>query len=397
MSKKKKIIFICKAVTLAHMARSRLLADHINHDKYEVIFYRDPHYDHLFKPPVYTVKPLGGITPAEFIKINLESRPVWSRELIDRYLKKDFEIFEEEKPDIVVGDLRHSLQISARKYKIPYVNIMNAHWNPVFFDILPVPDVAARRILGTFIAQKIVNLFYPLFMQPHIKHFKKARKDHGLPALKGKTLHPYFSESDYLIHPDLEELYEPGRIDSQTHFIGPVNWAPHIELPTWWDAVPQDKPIIYINLGSSGDPRFLRGLVERLARHDVTLLVATVDKDIVLPRADNIFSSVYLPGDQACKKADIFICNGGTPSMMQGLAGEAYSIGVCFNIDQLVNMHFLSKAGLGKSFYAAANEIPAIEKLCLSVLDNKPDFSQIAARINNNNPFEKFNKLIDSI
>ena len=49
---------------------------------------------------------------------------------LDRYVEEDLRLIDSFRPDVVVGDFRVSLAISARKARIPYVNVTNAYWSP---------------------------------------------------------------------------------------------------------------------------------------------------------------------------------------------------------------------------------------------------------------------------
>ena len=394
---KKKVVFFCESVTLAHVARSRLIADHIDSKKYDVVFYCDDYYDHLFSSPAYEIKPLHSTPPQKFIEWNLKSQPIWGRARINEYLERDAEILDLEKPDVVIGDMRHTLQISAKKRAIPYINIINGYWSSSRDITLPIPDVLVRRLLGTNLAQRVFEMIKPIVMIPHVTPFKKIRERHGLPPLNRYTLPDIFCECDYIAYLDLPEIVDMDANSKDKWAIGPILWSPEIETPTWWENIPTNKPIVYVNLGSSGDSSLLPKLVERLVKHDITLIVGTADKHLTLSEHDNLYQDTFIPGDKACQIADVCISNGGSPTAMQALASAVYSIGICFNIDQLVNMHTLRKSGLGEYFYPTVAELAKIERACIQAIENKKDLSHQAAIINNNLPYDKFNKMLQSV
>ena len=329
-----KVLFFCESVTLAHVARCRLLADHLHRDRCcEIVFYCDDHYDDLFSTPGYEIKPLFSTAPATFIEWNLKSLPIWPKHRVLSYLHKDKEILEAEKPALVIGDMRHTLQISAKQLSIPYLNVINGYWCSSRSHELPIPNVPIREVLGTALSQRIFNFIKPLLMGAHTSPFKQSRIDNGLMPVKSRSLPHIFCESDYTAYLDLPEIVDMDLVNDNKRAIGPVNWSPDIEVPSWWSEIPTNKPTIYINLGSSGDSQLLPELVDVLAKHKVTLIVGTASDSIVLSdEYDNVYWEKFIPGDKACEIADVSISNGGSPTTMQALASGIFSIGICFNI-----------------------------------------------------------------
>lgn len=394
----KKIVFFCESVTLAHVARCRLLADELAKKEHAIIFYCDDHFNRFFPQPNYQIKRLDCTAPDTFIEWNLKSQPIWPAIRIREYLKRDELILTEENPDLVIGDMRHTLQISARKQNIPYLNVINGYWCSSRDFALPIPDVPVRRALGTYFSQLLFDLLKPILMLPHTLPFNRYRQQYSLPAIKKRSLPHIFCESDYTAYLDMPSLIDMDLSTPNKRAVGPVLWSPDIDTPDWWETIPTHKPIIYINLGSSGDASFLPALVETLAKNPYTLIVGTASDKITLPtQYDNVFSSQFVPGDKACEIADISITNGGSPTTMQALANGIFSIGVCFNIDQLVNMQTLKLKDVGEYFYPSKSELPKIEACCREKLNNRPDLSHYATEINQNNPYQHFNNLVDDI
>lgn len=397
-SASKKIVFFCESVTLAHVARCRLLADSLVDKGVTIVFYCDDHFDRFFPKANYPIKRLASTPPETFIEWNLKSQPIWSARRIDEYLKQDKHILDKENPDLVIGDMRHTLQISAKKQNIPYLNVINGYWCSGREVALPIPDVPIRRVLGTYSSQALFDLLKPVLMIPHTRPFARCRQQFSLPAVRQRSLPHIFCESDYTVYLDLPSLVDMDLSSPNKRAIGPVLWSPQIDTPDWWERIPRHNPIVYINLGSSGDASFLPALVETLANNPYTLIVGTASDEITLPtHYDNVFSARFIPGDKACEIADISITNGGSPTTMQALANGIFSIGVCFNIDQLVNMQTLKSKGVGEYFYPSKRELVKIEACCRAQLNKKQDLSLYAEEIKQNNPYESFNTFIDDI
>jgi hypothetical protein len=61
-------------------------------------------------------------------------------------------------------------------------------------------------------------------------------------------------------------------------FMAPVSWAPQIQLPSWWDTLPTDRPVVYANFGSSGRHGVLQRVLNALSTLPVTVISATAGK-----------------------------------------------------------------------------------------------------------------------
>jgi len=76
-------------------------------------------------------------------------------------------------------------------------------------------------------------------------------------------------------------------------------------------------------------------------------MVATAGASADIKPTDRVFVSDYLPGDLACQRADLVICNGGSPTTHQALAAGKPVIGVPANLDQHLNMMEVTREGAG--------------------------------------------------
>ncbi|MDP3493635.1 MAG: glycosyltransferase, partial [Hyphomonadaceae bacterium] len=56
----------------------------------------------------------------------------------------------------------------------------------------------------------------------------------------------------------------------------------------------------------------------------------------------------FVDGDQACRSADLVVCNGGSPGVFQALAHGVPVLGIPRNMDQFLNMRAIehSRAGV---------------------------------------------------
>jgi hypothetical protein len=72
------------------------------------------------------------------------------------------------------------------------------------------------------------------------------------------------------------------------------------------------------------------------------VLVSTAGAE-PLANHDSVFCSAYLPGNQAAARADLVVCNGGSPTTFQALSEGVPVLGIPGNLDQFLNMHYLER------------------------------------------------------
>jgi UDP:flavonoid glycosyltransferase YjiC (YdhE family) len=156
-----------------------------------------------------------------------------------------------------------------------------------------------------------------------------------------------FIQSDGILMPDLPELAPTVNQTEQMQYIGPVVTDLNVPKPDWWTKIGSRRPIIYVNMGSTGKLSVVDPLVTALGQSDATVIVATASRYRYTGKYSNIFTSSYLPGLEACKRADFVICNGGSGTTYQALACGKPVIGFPSNMDQFFVMEAIARAGAG--------------------------------------------------
>lgn len=364
--RKRKILLVAHDVTLAHLARPLRLANLLHEAGHDVTlaasadsapFLRD------FPAHLHTLAPTG---KARFIRNLAEGKPVFDLETLKGFAAEDDAILARYQPDMVIGDFRITLSATARRTSVPYATITNAYWSPAFDPHFVVPDLPMVPYLGVSLSQRLFDLARPLAFAYHSRPMNALRQHYGLPSL-GNDLRRIYTDADLALFSDIPELY--GLTDERHpggRFLGPIQWAPNLPAPDWWDRLSPDSPIIYITLGSSGDPLLLPSLVDALRPTGFQLIVATAGASGVTT-GGQVFCADYLPGNAAAARASVVICNGGSPTSFQALAQGTPILGIPSNLDQHLNMHFVTRANAGLVLrrYALTQEtiLTAIDRL----------------------------------
>ena len=311
-----------------------------------MFFACDSRYRSLLADLQCTYLPLESMSAEQFRRRLAAGAPVYDVRTLESYVQRDLEILQEVSPDIVIGDFRLSLFVSATVANVPWVSVGNAYWSPYAEPLFPVPELPLTRLLGRSIGQHVFDLARPLAFAYHTRPLNRVRRRYGLQSL-GPDLRRTYSAGDWHLYADIPELVPTRDLPDNHRYIGPIAWSLSMELPSWWGRVPNDRPWVYVNMGSSGDRAALGVVLEGLASLPVAVVAATAGQPRPQWLPANVWLAEYLPGDRVAAKASVVICNGGSPTAMQALSAGVPIIGVPSNLDQYANMAHMERAGVG--------------------------------------------------
>jgi UDP:flavonoid glycosyltransferase YjiC (YdhE family) len=366
-----RILFVAECVTLAHFGRCIALAEMLDLGQYEVTLAADPRYLSLAPDPLpFAFRSIRSIPSAEFNAALAKGKPLYSAETLAAYVEEDLALLEEVKPDLVIGDFRLSLAVSAPKAGVLYASLINAYWSPYAKIRYPVPDLPFVRVLGVDIGQRIFDLVRPIAFALHAVPLNKVRRRNGLSSL-GYDLRQVYSWADHVLYPDFPDAIPTQALPSNHHFIGPVLWSAQCDLPDWWDKLPTDKPIVYVTLGSSGRADVLPVVLEALAELPVTVIASTAGSEFASKAPPNAWLSDYLPGDLATERASVLICNGGSLTTYQAVESDTSVIGITTNMDQMLNMQIVERMQAGEMFRVANLDGTTVRKAVAKWLDRE--------------------------
>lgn len=350
MGLKNRILFMGESITLAHVVRPAQLAESLDADVFEVHFATDSRYQKLFCPANATFHAISCMSGTEFQRRLDRGTTVFDEILLEMQIKEDLELFQKVKPDVVVGDFRNSLAISARLKGIPYLGIANAYWSHFNNEMMPLPEILPFRLIGhslsQFIFEKGRKHILPWIFTQQAAPMNKIRQKYGFKPLK--YFMDCYLEADLIGFADAYEVVNPNpNFKRASVCLGPLVGNFKISLPTWWNEIKNDHPVIYLNFGSSGNPHLIPDIIEELTKKPVQLIVGYNMKDQeqieVCPSGARIFNGGLLPGDLICQKSDLVINNGGSGGGYQALMAGKPMIGITKNMDQMLNMHFMAQ------------------------------------------------------
>ncbi len=376
---RRRVLLVAEAVTLAHVTRPLVLAKSLDPARYEVHFACAPSYDRFLAGTLIRPWPLWSIPPQQFMAALARGAPVYDYRTLERYVEDDLELLDEIQPDLVVGDFRLSLAVSAALRKCPYAAVTNAHWSPYSaWRSFPLPQHPAARLLGVEPASLLFSLIQPLVFRLHAIAFNRLRRRHGLPPL-GNLQHAY-THGDYTLYADTPGLVPTTGLPDNHIYLGPLIWSPPLPLPDWWSELPGDRPLLYLTLGSSGRVDLLPQLVAVLAGMPVSTVIATAGREVVEPVPGRVWVADYLPGLAVARQASLVICNGGSATVYQALAEGVPVLGIASNMDQHLTMRAVEECGAGILIRAEKTKPDGFRRMVLALL-GVPTYQDAAAKI----------------
>lgn len=355
--RKIRILFLSEAVTLAHLIRPLVLSKELDPALFEINFASRDTYPFVWNDFKVRHYDLNSPSPEEF-QVTLSSGGVlFDKERLDNYVKAELILFEKIKPDLVIGDLRPSLSVSAVISNIPYINITNAYWSPyALLSRFPVP--CSEQIANNLPKGKTGRAILKLIALASSAKVAKvhAIQGEGLNQIRQSyKLRPFdsylagFTAGDITLYADLPALVPTINPPSNNLYIGPIDWSPNVARPSWWSQIEDKKPLVYVNLGSSGWQKVIPIIVESLLSAGFYVMLGSASKLSGLPVSSRLYVTDLISGSEACNKADLVVCNGGSPTVYQALISGTPVIGIPCNMDQLLFMQYVERSKIGIS------------------------------------------------
>ena len=183
---------------------------------------------------------------------------------------------------------------------------------------------------------------------------------------------------DYTLHPDVPELTPLADAPARHRFLGPVLWSPDLPLPAAVERGEGSRPNVYATLGSTGDLRVLRALLEALSTLRVNVLLATAGRFRARDLPANVTAMDFVPGQQAARRARLVVCNGGSSTAYQALREGVPVLGLPSNFDQSLAMAAIERAGAGRAVRLGDASVAVLRGEMLRLLHD--DAPRIAAR-----------------
>ena len=376
--KKLKVLFFAEGATLAHVARPLVLAKGLDPELFNVVLCRPKSFSWMTVNSPFTVIDLKCQDGSVFAQRLESGAPLYDFETLCNYVEADLGLIDREKPDVIIGDFRISLSVSARLRSIPYITICDAYWSPERPLKPQLPVMKFTRFTPIKLSEFFFRHISPLAFRIHARPLEHLRAKYHLPSL-GYDLRRCYTDADLRLFANFPALFPDAIPHPGANFIGPIAWSPDfigdVVLPSG------NNPLIYVTMGSSGNPHLLEKIIPALEDLDSRIVVTTAGKKLTFkPKRSSTLVFDFLPGSTICQQANLVICNGGSPTTNQALSSGVPVIGIAQNMDQFLNMDAIVAAGAG--YMMRGDRIDQLElRKQTSRLIYEPSFSTAARRL----------------
>lgn len=346
LARRPRILFIAEPLSLAHVVRLATLARALDATRYEVWFASPQFPEMVFAGTHFIRRSIASEHPATTLARVARGQRMWDADALARYVASDLRLLNDVRPDLVIGDMRLSLTVSAPVSGVRYAPLINAYWSPYAVRAgFPIPDHPIVRLLGVQRIAPRYGLALPLVLQHFTRPLNRLRRRHGLAPFAGFL--ELLTFGDYTLHPDVPELIPTRDLPSNHLHLGALTWSPPVAMPAFWDRIDHRRPLVYVTLGSSGELRAYDAVLEAARRLPITMVVATAGRFVPKAVPSNVWVTDFVPGDRLAKRASLVICNGGSTTGYQALQQGTPVLGIPFNFDQYLAVETIVRAGAG--------------------------------------------------
>lgn len=377
---KRRILFVAEDLTLAQVVRLVALARALPTDTYEVHFACRKFSDIAFSGTSFQQWPLFTIDREAGLRRLEKGDRIYDERTFVRYVEEELRLFAHTRPDVIVGDFRLSLSVSAPHAGIPLATLINAYWSPFAVrGAFPVPDHPIVNLIGAERAARYLPQALPRAFAYFAAPLDRVRQRYGLPPHAGML--EQLTYGDFTLYPDVPELCRTSGAPDHHVYLGSVDWSADVPVPAIYDELPGDVPLVYVTLGSSGALHALPAVLEALAGLPLVAALSSAARIRPADLPENVRLAEYLPGEQMARRAAFAITNGGSGTSYQALRQGAPVLGIPWNLDQYLSMTAIEEASAGLLVRAGSVRASTVRQAVLRMLGEITEFRAAASRV----------------
>lgn len=275
---------------------------------------------------------------------------LFTQDEIEQQVASEIAVFNEIKPAAVVTGANLSTNISARAAQVPLVWISQSTWllergiKEGFFTYPDMLDQIPMRWLGKKILTKLTMPFYNFAgVSVAFKGYNKVAKKYNVPLFK-RMEDVWIGDYNLLAEP---EGFSGVSIPTNYHFIGPLITQLDMPIPEEIVNMPKDKPIVYFAMGSSGQPKDIKRIIEGFKGKPYRVITPSksILRDLEVETPENVLITDWLPAHKVNQMADISVIHGGIGTVMNAVLAGKPIIGISMQPEQENNIECVVKKG----------------------------------------------------
>ena len=345
-----RVLFVAEAISPIHPGWMLTLARSLDPARFTPVLAWHPRYNAQLGPLEFPFFPLPTILPRQFFGGLSQFHFYFGDANIEHYVAWDLEVFREAAPDVVVGGVRPSLVTSTAVARLPFVNIVGAHWSPYARDFWSWLNRRVEHRLRTFSRQIALSLLQPFMSYRASRGLIRVGAQFGY-APEHQEISRLLSRGDWVLYPDVPEVVPTRGAPENHRYMGPVIWRPPVAggAPP---VPPGGGPLVYVDLSPAGTDALMEKVLRALDRLGARALVASPDRSLFGGHRRAHFQ-FPLPGPDVVPGVDCVVCGGGIGTAIPALQAGIPLLGLSGNIDQGIYMQHVVSKGLGLHLPAA--------------------------------------------
>ncbi len=322
-------------MSLAHVGRAMVVARRLEREGAKVVFATGSAHLELARKEGFNPREVFCVAPALAHAAIRRGSHIFDMPTLKRYVASDLALLEQEQPDLVIGDMRMSLNISAELVGVEYWSILSGYLTNYYAAPQNPPRTfPVVRFLGNRISKAIFPTLKSLTLYYYATNFRRYRKELGLDPVVNDIFDVIASPYRNLIA-DLPRFIPCVNLPSHFEYIGPLIWEPDLPDPDWLDRLHSDIPTVYVSMGSTGDSNDLRRIL--ISMRDAGWQVMTTTGQFG-QAPSGIFSVPFARGSSLLRRSKLLICHGGSGTVYQAISEGVPVIGVGTFHDQEINL-----------------------------------------------------------
>lgn len=322
MNRNKRILLVAEALRLSNAARLATLGRALHAAGYTVVLAADPRCRDLVGDLPFRVVPLrSGLTREEVTARWRAMMPLFDPATLERYVREDIRLMRAVMPDLVIGDMRPSLPISARGQGVRYAVIVDATFSAECKLPFELPELPLTDFIGRGPAQNLFDLLVPVGMFVHALPANLTRLNHGIGGWHLDVRQSY-TDADLVIYPNIPEIVPMNELPPTHRFIGPILWSSGTQAPppAWWDSLPADRPIVWVDLSVADAGSPVTAILDGLEGVGATVVVSAAPDNPIVTGRKGILAAERLRSTQMARHASVVVTNADTTAIQQSLA-----------------------------------------------------------------------------
>ena len=215
-----RILFVCEAVTLAHLTRSFSLAKQLEKSNDIEIHIASSYCKKVLRAEPFSIPKhivlheIESISQDKFLTCLRNGLWPYNRKILTAYIKEERQLLHHIKPQLVISDFRLSLQTTCELLGFPFYGLVNAYWlEAIHKENIPVPYYRGLHLLPLPLAQKIFSFLTPYALNNALGHINTLRRAFNLSHFK--SFEEYFCFGKQGLYPDSLLLHRNQQLDAQ--------------------------------------------------------------------------------------------------------------------------------------------------------------------------------------